>query len=292
MRDRFDAKYLKDIDGMHFIMPYMLPNRCDNETFFSFRIDLTNINEYIRKKNASNPEYKYNMFQCVIAATLKTITLRSKLSIFIHNYKMFRRNDITTAFTVKQEFSDDGAEVLAFIRSKPDWTIDDLHNELHRQLLKLKDKEFKDDTSSIFDTVNAIPKFISHPLMKFLAWLEKHDWIPKALIETDPYQSTVYFANLGSIGLPSGYHHLTNWGTTSLFMVIGKMGRMPFYVNDTVVFKDGVELNMTVDERIADGYYFAKSMRLLQYFLNNPDLLDKPFNEKLTDEEWAAISKT
>ena len=85
MKDRFDAKYLKDIDSMHFIMPFMYPNRCDNEAFFSFRIDLTAIDEYVAKKNAENPEYKYNLFQCIIAAALKTATLRSKLNIFIQN---------------------------------------------------------------------------------------------------------------------------------------------------------------------------------------------------------------
>ena len=64
---------------------------------------------------------------------------------------------------------------------------------------------------------------------------------------------------------------------------------MPFYENDQVVFKDGVELNMTVDERIADGYYFSKSMKILQYFLQNPELLDRPFNEKLSDEVFRSL---
>ena len=289
MGDRFDAKYLKDTDSMHFIMPFMFPNRCDNETFFSFKIDLTRINEYIAKKNADHPEYKYNLFQCLIAATLKTITLRSKLSIFIHDRKMYKRNEISAAFTVKQEFSDDGGEVLAFIHSKPDWTIDDLHNELHRQLLKLKNKSYVDESTGGMDKFNKLPKFISRPIISAICGLEKKGMILPALVETDPYHSTVNFANLGSIGLPSGYHHLTNWGTTSLFVVVGKAGRMPFYENDQVVFKDGVELNMTVDERIADGYYFSKSMKILQYFLQNPELLDRPFNEKLSDEVFRSL---
>ena len=289
MGDRFDAKYLKDTDSMHFIMPFMFPNRCDNETFFSFKIDLTRVNEYIAKKNADHPEYKYNLFQCLIAATLKTITLRSKLSIFIHDRKMYKRNEISAAFTVKQEFSDDGGEVLAFIHSKPDWTIDDLHNELHRQLLKLKNKSYVDESTGVMDKFNKLPKFISRPIINAICGLEKKGMILPALVETDPYHSTVNFANLGSIGLPSGYHHLTNWGTTSLFVVVGKAGRMPFYENDQVVFKDGVELNMTVDERIADGYYFSKSMKILQYFLQNPELLDRPFNEKLSDEVFRSL---
>jgi hypothetical protein len=289
MGDRFDATYLKDVDSMHFIMPFMYPDRCDNEAFFSFKIDLTNLNEFIRKKNADNPEYKYNMFQCMIAAALKTITLRSKLSIFIHNRKMYKRNEISAAFTVKQEFTDDGGEVLAFIHSKPDWTLEDLHNEIYRQLMKLKQKGYADASTGVIDKFNSLPKFISRPIVSGICGLEKRGMIPPALVETDPYHSTVNFANLGSIGLPSGYHHLTNWGTTSIFIVIGKMDRMPFYENDQIVFKDGVELNITMDERIADGYYFSKSMKMMQYFLQNPELLERPFNEKMSDEVFKSL---
>ena len=97
MRDRFDAKYMKDVDSMHFIMPFMFPNRCDNEAFFSFRFDLTELNKYIDRKNANGPEYRYNLFQCMIAAALKTITLRSRLSIFIHDRKMYKRNEVSAA---------------------------------------------------------------------------------------------------------------------------------------------------------------------------------------------------
>lgn len=290
MADRFDGKYIKDIDSMHFIMPFMYPDRCDNQAFFSFQIDLSNLNEYIKKKNSDNPDYKYNMYQCIVTAVLKTITLRSKLSMFVHNRKMYKRNGVSAAFTVKQEFSDDGGEVLCFIHSKPEWNIDDVHNEMKRQLLKLKQKGYTDESTSFMDKFNKIPKFISRPILRFVCWLEKKGKIPTALVETDPYHSSVVLANLGSIGLPEGYHHLTNWGTTSMFLVVGQAGRMPFYENDEVIFKDGVKFGFTVDERIADGYYFSKSMKMMQLFLENPELLDKPLNEKLSDELWAKIN--
>ena len=290
MGDRFDAKYLKDVDSMHFIMPFMFPNRCDNQTYFTFQIDLTNLNEYIKKKNADNPDYKYNMFQCIVTGVLKIVTLRSKLSIFIHDRKMYKRNEVSAAFTVKQEFADDGGEVLCFIHSKPEWNIDDVHNELKRQLLKLKNKSYVDESTGFMDKFNKLPKFISRPLLRFVCWLEKKSLIPKALIETDPYHSSVVLANLGSIGLPDGYHHLTNWGTTSMFVVIGQSGKMPFFENEQVVFKDGVKLGFTVDERIADGYYFSKSIKMLKLFLEQPELLDLPLNEKLSDELWAKIN--
>ncbi len=290
MGDRFDAKYLKDIDSMHFIMPFMYPDRCDNQAFFSFQIDLTNLEDYIKEKNKDNPDYKYNMYQCIVTAVLKTVTLRSKLSMFIHDRKMYKRNEVSAAFTVKQEFADDGGEVLCFIHAKPEWTIDDVHNEMRRQLLKLKSKGYRDESSGFMDKFNKIPKFISRPALRFVCWLEKHSWIPKALIETDPYHSSVVLANLGSIGLPEGYHHLTNWGTTSMFLVVGQSGRMPFFENDKVEFRDGVKFGFTVDERIADGYYFSKSIKMMQLFLQQPELLDRPLNEKLSDELWQKIN--
>lgn len=290
MGDRFDATYLKDVDSMHFIMPFMYPDRCDNQAFFTFKIDLTNLNAYLAKKNADNPDYKYNMFQCVVAAALKTIFLRSKLSIFIHNRKMYRRNEVSAAFTVKQEFADNGGEVLAFLHAKPEWTIDDVHNEIHRQLLKLKTKGYADESTSIIDKLNKAPKWITRPLIGGICRLEKIGLIPPAMVETDPYHSSIVLANLGSIGLPNGYHHLTNWGTTSMFLLIGTIGRLPFYENDTVTFRDGVEIGFTVDERIADGFYFARSIKMLQLFLQQPELLERPMNEKLSDELWQKIT--
>lgn len=289
MGNRFDATYIKDIDAMHFIMPFMYPDRCDNQAFFTFKIDLTNLNAYLEKKCESDPEYKYNMFQCIVTAALKTITLRSKLSMFIHNRKMYKRNEVSAAFTVKQEFADDGGEVLAFIHARPDWTIDDVHNEIKRQLKKLKTKGYTDESSSAIDKFNKAPKWISRPLVSFICWLEKKGRIPSALVQTDPYHSSIVLANLGSIGLPSGYHHLTNWGTTSLFLLIGQSGRIPFFENETVEFKDGVEIGFTVDERIADGFYFSKSIKMLKLLLEQPELLDRPMNEKLSDELYASL---
>ncbi len=289
MADRFDATYIRKTDSMHFIMPYIFPNRCDNEVFFSFRIDLTAVNAYLKEKNAGDPEYRYNLFQCLIAAALKTITLRSRLSLFIHDHKIYKRKDVSAAFTVKQEFTDDGGEVLAFIHSKPEWTIDDLHEEIRRQLLKLRDKAHVDESTGVMDAFNRLPKIISRPVISSICWLEKKGFIIPQLVETDPYHSSVLFANLGSIGLPSGYHHLSNWGTTSIFIVVGKAGKMPFGENEQTVFKEGVELNITMDERIADGYYFAKSMRMMQYFLDHPELLDRPFGERLSDEVYASL---
>ena len=95
--DRKDGKLLKKIDSMHYIMPLMYPNRCDNEACMNIRIDLTKAEQYLANKNADNPEYKYNLFQVVLTAVLKTVKLRPKMNYFIANGNMYERNDLTAA---------------------------------------------------------------------------------------------------------------------------------------------------------------------------------------------------
>ena len=105
--DRKDGTLLRDLDSMHFIVPLLYPNRCDNEAFISERIDLTNLNTYLAKKNADDPKYPLKMFYVIVAAAAKACRLRPKMNRFIANKNVYQRNELTAAFVVKKEFSDD-----------------------------------------------------------------------------------------------------------------------------------------------------------------------------------------
>ena len=281
--DRRDAKLLRDIDSMHFIMPLMYPNRCDNEAFISETIDLTNVMKYLEKKNADKPEYKYNFFQVMVTAVLKTITLRPQLNRFIANYNLYERNEVSAAFTIKKIFTDEGEEALAFIHSKPSDTLESIHNEIYRQVSYVR-KEGKDQSTMSMDALQKVFGF--PPLKKALGvgarFLDKRGLMPASVIATDPFQSSVVLANLGSIKLRSGYHHLTNWGTTSVFVIIGEMKERPFYDGDgKEEMRMSVDIGLTVDERISDGYYCSRAISLLKKLLDEPELLELPLSEKV-----------
>ena len=280
--DRWDGELLRDLDAMHFIMPFIFPNRSDNEAFVSERVDLTRLNEYLDKKNSDNPEYKYNLFQAIVTAILKTVTLRPKMNRFIKNNNFYQRNSISASFIVKKQFTDSSEEGLAFIHSEPTYTIDDVHNAIYRQVTDCRKGENSDKTSEIMDLLVKMPRFISKAIVRFLCFLERHGKIPASVVEADPYYSSVILTNLGSIKLHSGYHHLTNWGTTSVFVIVGERKKRPFYDEaGNVTMRDSVDLGFTVDERIADGYYFSKTIRLFKEILENPELLDKPLSEEV-----------
>lgn len=124
---------------------------------------------------------------------------------------------------------------------------------------------------------NKMPRLILKTVMAFMRFLDRHGWIPESIVGTDPYYASVILSNLGSIKLKSGYHHLNNWGTTSLFVIVGEMKKRPFYNDDgSYTMRNSVELGLTIDERLADGYYYSKSIRLLKYILTHPECLDEP----------------
>lgn len=277
--DRKDGTLLRDIDSMHYIMPLMYPNRCDNEAFMHVRVDLTKAEEYLKQKNASDPVYKYNLFQLVVTAVLKTITLRPQMNRFIANQNMYQRNQITAAFTVKKIFSDHGGEALARIYAKESDTIDTIHDEIYRQVSFCRSDK-KDGSTASMDIIQKIPgKKLIGAIARFL---DRHGWMPQAIIATDPYYCSVVLTNLGSLKIDAGYHHMTNWGTNSVFCAIGLMKKRPFYDEEgNVEMRMSVDLGLTIDERIADGYYYAKTIRLLKMLLENPELLERPMKEEV-----------
>ena len=284
--DRPDGTRVRDLDSMHVFMPYMLPNRTDNEAFIQESVDLSAINEFLAKKNAENPEYKYTIFHAVTAAIAKTIYQRPKLNRFITGRRLYERNEILLAFVAKRIFSDDSDEILLLVNCDGDTTIDTLHDTICRRVSKGRKEGSVDDTTRIMNVLARFPRFALRFIIGVLNFLEYHGRLPAFLRYADPYHASVFISNLGSIKLRAGYHHLANWGTNSVFVVVGEKHM------ETVADKDGniktaemLPLGLTLDERIADGYYYAKSVKLLKHLLENPALLEIPASVPVAYEE-------
>ena len=278
---RRDATLLRDIDSMHYIMPLIMPNRCDNEAFISERIDLTNAEKYLARKNAEEPAYKYTIFHVIVTAVLKTITLRPQLNRFYANYNLYQRNEVSAAFTIKKIFTDEGGEALAFIHSKPTDTIDSIHDEIYRQVSYVRN-EGDDQSTESMDAVQKLPLIFKKAIGVGVRFLDRHGWMPQSMVATDPFRASVVLANLGSIKLRSGYHHLTNWGTPSVFCVVGEMKKRPFLDDEgSVDVRPSVDIGLTIDERISDGFYCSRAVRLLKLLLENPELLEQPLEAKV-----------
>lgn len=287
--DRRDGRWLKEEDGLHTIMPYLYPNRTDNEAFIQETIDLEQINKYIEKKNNELKEKvekgelpkealddPYKMFQVILSMLVKTFTLRPKMNRFIQGKKLFSRNVLSFGFVVKKKFQDNGEEGLAYKEFGPESTMDSVHEEIVKEINHCKDENVKDHSSDLLDKWSKMPPFIMRFVFAIIRRLDYFGLVPYSLIKTDPNYATCWITNLGSIGLKSGYHHLYNWGTTSCFVIIGEKKKKIIYdESGKAIEKETLDIGLTVDERIADGYYFSQTVKLFKTLANNPELLDE-----------------
>ena len=273
--DRKDGIWLKDIPAMNRLMPTLMPNRIANEAYISVDIDTEPLNAYLAKLNEGRTEDKYTFFHLISAAIGKAFILRPKMNRFIVGNKMYQRRKVNVAFTVKKRFDDHAEEALAFFDYDPKETLETFHTKIMRVIHQTKSYEEKDTSTGAMDIITKLPQFMITAIAKFVLWLDKHGWAPDFLIGSDPNHAAIFLTNLGSIGLPGGYHHLVNWGTNSCFIVVGKKYmKQDFDKEGNSRVHEVIPLGITLDERIADGYYYSGTVALVQELLEHPELLE------------------
>lgn len=285
MKNRRDGIRVPETDPMHAVMPYMLPNRADNEAFISEEIDLSAINKYLEQKNAANPEYKYTFFHVICAAIAKIFYHRPYMNRFYAGYRLYDRKEITLAFVVKRQFDDKSDEVLSIVKvdkESDEAPIEQIHTKIQKIVFGVRKENKTDGATDTMAILTKLPRPILKLVVKILNALDYRGHYPKSLEKVDPYFASVFLSNLGSIKMNAGYHHLANRGTNSVFVVIGEKKNTPIFKEDgSFEMREMLPLGLTIDERIADGYYFSKTIRLLKKLAENPELLDRPLSEEV-----------
>ena len=279
--DRRDAKLVRETDGLHFVMPIIYPTRCANEAFINTEVDLTETVKYLEHKNANNenPDFKYTLFHVIVTAAFKVFTLMPEMNKFIQNKNIYQRDTVSAGFVVRKRLEAGSTEGGALLYADPTDSIVEIRQKLYKVITTARSDE-GDASANSADILQKLPRFVGKAVVEALVVMDRFGVAPASMVASDPYQASIMLTNLGSVGLDAGYHHLTEWGTNSCFIIIGKRGLHPFFEEDgTVVMKESVKLGMTVDERIGDGYLFSQAVQLLNKLIANPELLDQPLNQ-------------
>lgn len=288
--DRRDAYLVRKVDPMHALMARMLDERTDNEAVMTEKIELTAAEEFLAKKNAEGPEYKYTLFHLFLAATAKVLALRPKMNWFFQNGRLYERENITLTFTAKHKFADHADEFIMILkvdeRDEAPSPLEQVHEKVCREVYKVRNETKTDDTTDFMTTLTKLPQWVLKLVVKFLRWADRTGRMPADISKINPYEQSVFLSNLGSIKMSADYHHLSNFGTNSVFIIIGEKKPTPFFDEaGNVTMKPALDLGITVDERIADGFYFIRSIRLLRYLMAHPELLERPLYEPVDWEE-------
>ena len=285
--DRRDGVWVKDAPGLNVVMASLFPNRTDCEVFFQQEIDVTELVKFIDAKNGPDVPFKTTFFHCFVTMVARILNERPYLNRFIQGRRVYQRDQISISFIAKRRFTDHSEEAMLQYIAKGSDTLADVSRFVVGEVHEMRGEKHATGINDIIDKFAKLPRPLLILLIRTLRYLDFWGRVPKALSHGDSNYASVLLSNLGSIKCPSVYHHLNNYGTTSVMITIGTITKKPVLMPDgTVQIRDMVDIGATLDERIADGFYFARSMKLIQHICAHPELLDRPLEE---DSEYEFV---
>ena len=275
---RSDGKKVKNVAPIFRVIPFIMMQRNDSQVYFKQDIALKSLDEYIDRKAEEGIKISY--MNIVYAAIVKIIGERPNLNRFAMNGSLYQRNKVYVSLVIKKSLTDDGTETPIKLDFDGSENIFEIKNKLDEAIEKNKEVSNMNGTDKLTLAFSFIPNGLIRVAFKFLMFLDKHGLMPKKIIEVSPFHTSVFLTNVGSLGIDSIYHHIYNFGTTSMFFSMGKKKKSYIYEDDEFRQEKCITLAFVGDERICDGYYYASSFKLLSKYLKKPELLEENVEEK------------
>ena len=279
-------KRVKNISGLNQIMLDIKPKRCDSDVYINQKIDVTNLYDYMTKIKKKNSDLTY--FHAFVTALGKTFYNRKKLNYYVRNRHLYEHKDIVISFVAKISFDDKSEEVMLLIPIDENDNIFTISDKIKSKIEKLRNKNKNYDKKGANNAIiilGKLPNILRVPIVGTLKLFDKWGILPSSLMEDNLYYSSVIVSNLGSIKCGAIYHNITDFGTCSGIITIGEIKEEEVIIDGKKVIRKFCEFGVNLDERIADGYYFVKSLKLLEYILNNPKMLENNCSEVIKVEE-------
>ncbi|MBQ2873027.1 MAG: 2-oxo acid dehydrogenase subunit E2 [Bacilli bacterium] len=275
--DRRDGTRLKS-GGFEKIWYALKSKRSENEVHILKEIDVTELKKYYEKLKKDNKDITY--FHLFSTATAKILYNKPLLNRFVINGSCYKRNDISLSFVAKTEFTDDAKELFTVMKVDKEDNLNTISKKILGDVKKVRSNQ-GNNTDDFMDKLKILPKFLIKIITWLIKFLDNHDLLPSSLTDGSIYHSTVLLSNLGSIHCDGIYHNLTNFGTNSIVVTIGEIKESVKVIDGKIEKRAVCQFGITLDERIADGVYFAKCVNMLEYILNNPNLLEDRVDAKV-----------
>ncbi len=280
--DRKNAKRIRNLSGLSQINIDLKPNRSVSDVYINRKMDLTELAKYI-EKNKREQDLTY--FYAFLTAIACTVYNRPKMNYFVANRHLYEHNQIVLSFVAKVKFDDVSEEMMVMLPIDKNDNLFTIRDKVKDKLDSFRNKKSnsvkKQGANSAIDFFGKMPNILRVPLIGLFKWTDKKGFLPTEFTKDNLYYSTMIVSNLGSIGCGAIYHNLNDFGNSSSLLTMGE-------IHDEEVITDGkrqirkvCEWGMNFDERIADGYYFAKSCKMLQFILDHPKILEKPVSTKI-----------
>lgn len=263
---RPDGEQIKDLSRMRAFMPFVSPRRNDALVLYTTQIEVDEALAFVDRYNEGREENRrMTLFHLYLRALAMAFHARPGVNRFVAGGRIWQRNHVAITFAAKQQI-EDGAPMLTMKRFFPeDETLDDLVDSIVGRIRKRRGGEVTTSDKEM-NLALMMPVLLTRAVVWLLHKANMMGMLPKKMIDDDPMFTSIFVANLGSVGLDAGYHHLWEYGTCSHFGVLGR-------VHDRGDGKRVINVQYSYDERVEDGLYGANTMAMIKENLEKPESL-------------------
>lgn len=278
---RRDGKKIKVENVEYALTPHIMPDRCDSMNFTEVDIPLKPMQDFLNAKRKEGKRISH--LALVLAAYTRVIGEFPQMNRFIINKKVYARKELAVGMVVlKAGKMDNGTMSKVYL--DPADSLDEV-NEKITKYIEINREDGDNSTDKLAKILLKIPGLLRFGVNLF-RWMDKHGWLPRAIIDASPFHASMSITNLASIRTNHIHHHLYNFGTTGVFLAIGKPREVPRSgENGEIILEKCMPMGVVMDERICSGSYYAAAFRKFMKYLENPELLEqKPDPEKVIKE--------
>lgn len=267
---RPDGTRVKNLTPIVQALPYVMPKRFDAQNWASDYVDEDIIKGYIRQKRREGRTVTH--MSVLVAAYYKAALENPKVNYFIMNRKVYKRNHFCFSFVILKTRADGTPdETTLKIFLDPEDDIFSISEKIREHVDRNMEAGHNNTTDKFVNVAFSIPG-----LARFVFWvayhLDLHGLLPRKIIDLSPFHTSVFVTNLASINTRFIFHHCYEFGTTSVFVCMGKPVVDPMAPPGSR--RKQMPLGVVMDERIATGIEYSRFFAAFERYLKKPELLE------------------
>ena len=275
---RADGKRVKSDDAEYAVVPHIMVERNDALNMIEIDVPVAPMQKYLNEKRKEGIALSH--LSLVIAAYARVVGEFPLLNRFVVNRKIYARKELAVGMVVLKAGSDNGT--MSKVKFDPADTVFDINRKMNEYIDTNREVGDNNKTDKLVSTLLSIPGLLNVGVRVF-KWMDKHGLLPYSIIDASPFHTSMSITNLASIRTNHIYHHIYNFGTTSVFLAMGNTREVPSRKGGEISFEKCIPFGVVMDERICSGIYFAKAFRQFRKYLENPELMEIP-SEKVIKE--------
>jgi len=281
--DRKEGRKLRTLDPIKRAMPYIMPKRSDSQNFFTEKLDIAEAEKFCREQIKAGRK-NFSLLHVIIAAYIRVVSQRPAINRFVSGQTIYARNNIEVLMTIKKKMTLESEDACIKVVFEPTDTVYDVYDKFNKIVEENKGEGEGNATEDFAKILNYIPRFLLRFVIWFIKTLDYYGILPKFILDLSPFHGSMIITSMGSLGIRPIYHHIYDFGNLPVFVAYGAKQR-GVKMNDEgeVVRYRYIEMKVTTDERICDGYYYASAFKMMKRIFENPIILENPPEQVVED---------